>query len=436
MIEILTAAVACLAMTGLGVLAVLVRRRNMHLWLRSYWFGSPVVNVDRRQATSAGPVAVSRRLWGKEPKRCEAGEGTSDDDRPLHVFIAVCDHFEPEWGRPGRATALERVRRWQTEYPRLFSEFRDNRGQVPQHTFFFPQDEYRPEYLDLLADLCEQGFGDVDVHLHHDGDTADTLRAKLGEFRDTLFHRHSLLRRDARTGHITYGFIHGNWALCNSRPDGRWCGVNAEIPVLRETGCYADFTLPSAPDVTQTRTVNSIYYATDRPGQPKSHDAGIRAEAGRPPVDDGLLMIQGPLALDWTHRKWGLLPRLENGSLHGSRPPSWERFRLWLQAGVHVRGRPDWRFVKLHTHGAKDGNIEMWLGEPMRRFHAELARQAGENRQLRFYYVTAWEMAQLVHQAERGAEQPSFPVGDRKATASEQTDAPVANIAEGYGIST
>ena len=46
---------------------------------------------------------------------------------------------------------------------------------------------------------------------------------------------------------VGYAFIHGNWSLCNSRPDGRYCGVNNELDVLRETGCYADFTLPSAP---------------------------------------------------------------------------------------------------------------------------------------------------------------------------------------------
>ena len=29
-----------------------------------------------------------------------------------------------------------------------------------------------------------------------------------------------------------YAFVHGNWALDNSRPDGRWCGIDAELPRL------------------------------------------------------------------------------------------------------------------------------------------------------------------------------------------------------------
>ncbi|MGE0374240.1 MAG: hypothetical protein AB7Q45_02405, partial [Planctomycetaceae bacterium] len=150
-------------------------------------------------------------------------------DEPVHVFIALCDHFEPEFGRPPRTVSLARVDRWVEEYPQLFDTFRDADGRPPQHTFFFPQDEYRPEYLDRLAELCQAGFGDVDVHLHHDNDTAEGLRDKLDSFRETLHHRHGLLRRDPVSGGIVYGFIHGNWALCNSRIDGRWCGVDEEL---------------------------------------------------------------------------------------------------------------------------------------------------------------------------------------------------------------
>src|SRR5438132_607974 len=80
---------------------------------------------------------------------------------------------------------------------------------------------------------------------------AGRFRRKLVWFRDVLAQRHGLLARDRTTGALGYGFIHGNWALCNSRPDGRWCGVNNELEILRATGCYADFTMPSAPHPTQ-----------------------------------------------------------------------------------------------------------------------------------------------------------------------------------------
>ena len=101
-----------------------------------------------------------------------------------------------------------------------------------RHTFFFPAEEYEPEHLDALAGLCGAGFGEVEVHLHHDGDTSENLRRTLEGFKATLADRHGLLARDPSTGAPTYAFIHGNWALDNSRPDGRWCGVNDELDVL------------------------------------------------------------------------------------------------------------------------------------------------------------------------------------------------------------
>jgi hypothetical protein len=217
------------------------------------------------------------------------------------------------------------------------------------------------------------------------------------------FAGHGLLSRDA-AGALRYGFVHGNWALDNSDPQGRHCGVRNELRILRETGCYADFTLPSAPVRTQTRTINSLYYArgTD---EPKSHDRGRRVRADRQPksaADDELLLVQGPLALNWQRRKFGLLPRVENGDLTAANPPTRERLQLWLDCRIAVEGRPGWLFVKLHTHGAKPENTRMLLGEPMRAFHRTLAEIAAADRSLRFHYVTARELVNILHAAEAG----------------------------------
>lgn len=330
------------------------------------------------------------------------------DEGPVDVFVAVCDHYEPEWGNPSREEALSRVNHWCTEYPRQFAEFRDVDGRPPRHTFFFPQDQYRPEYIDPLADLCRDGFGEFDIHLHHHNDTPEGLTEKLSVFRDVLFHRHGMLRRDPHTGLIVYGFIHGNWALNNSRRDGCWCGVDHEIPILLKTGCYADFTLPSAPSDTQTRTINSIYYAADVPGSCKSHDTGTPSAVGQSPPPNSLLMVQGPLGFDYTRRKFGVLPRIENADLTAKHPPSIQRLHLWLNAGVMVQGRPEWRFIKLHTHGCKTGNIDMLLGERMRLFHQELAELHSLQPNFRYHYVSAWEMANLVHRAEQNLGLPRF----------------------------
>ena len=363
---------ACVLTGAVVAVWLLLRQRNMDQWIRGHIF----------------PDKSKTRIdWRTQP---------------VDVFIAVCDHYEPEWNKPDFATSLSRVERWVKEYPEVYGRFRDSSGRPPQHTFFYPQDEYKPEYLDALAPLIEAGYGEVEIHLHHDNDTEDGLREKLTSFRDTLYHRHNMLRRDPVTGEIVYSFIHGNWALCNSRPDGRWCGVKNELNILRETGCYADLTMPSAPSNTQTSTINSIYYAQDKPGECKSHDRGISAAVNQTPPDHSLLMIQGPLTLDWGNRKFGVIPRIENSDLHVNRPPTWRRLELWLDAAVTVQGKPDWLFVKLHTHGCKDGNIDTLLSDQVHGFHNDLAEFAQANENFRYHYVTAWDMANLIHQAERG----------------------------------
>lgn len=313
---------------------------------------------------------------------------------PVHLIFAICDHYEPKRGGVSAEKARARVRQWVDEYPRQFDRFRDAHGRPPQYSFFYPADEYDPELVEMVAGLCRRGYGEVEVHLHHDHDTADNLRNTLLEFKRTLHERHGLLARDRRTGEVVYGFIHGNWALDNSRHDGRWCGVNNELDVLRETGCYADFTMPSAPSETQTRKVNRIYWAVDDPKRPKSHDTGVDVGTARQP-ENGLLMIQGPLVLDWKKRKWGILPGLENSCLQGNQAPSISRLNRWIDAGVKVTTKPHWYFVKLYTHGVWEPNQDVLLGEPMVRFYEQLQQRTAEDPNFHVYYVTARQMANL-----------------------------------------
>ena len=288
-------------------------------------------------------------------------------------------------------------------YPRLAERFADADGRPPQHTFFFPEEDYRPELLDALAALCGKGFGDVEVHLHHDNDTPAALRDRLGAFTEALFHRHGLLRRGA-DGRITFGFVHGNWALDNARPDGRWCGVNNEISILLEAGCYADFTLPAAPDPSQTRTINSIYYAVDDPARPRSHEYGIPVRVNAQPPPNGLLIVQGPLTFDMRRWIWKVFPGLENGAIDSSdgHLPTLDRFAAWVDAGVAVAGRPEWVFVKVHTHGAVEDNAVALLGPTMDAFHTDINRVFNDSSRYRLHYVTAYEMATLVKAAEAG----------------------------------
>lgn len=323
-----------------------------------------------------------------------------------HLIFCVCDHFEPYRDGADAETARQTVRDWLAAYPPSVESFRDAAGRPPRHTFFYPQEEYDPILLDSLAAFCRLGFGEVEIHLHHRHDTAEGFREKLVTFRDALHGKHGLLGEDSSPSPVRYAFIHGNWSLCNSRPDGDWCGVNEELGILAETGCYADFTFPSAPSPTQPRIVNALYYARDIPGCPRGADQGVRVEAidrakaTSVQIPPPLLLITGPLALNWKRRKWGILPRLENAEIAGGNPPTPDRIRLWARQQIGVAGRPDWVFVKVHTHGCVPGNARVLLGESMRQAHEVLQREFNDGRNWQLHYVTAREMHNLVKAAE------------------------------------
>lgn len=365
-------AVVVLVLLVLGAGALLavwlaLRSRNMHIWLRSY-------------------LARPRR-------RDVAG--------PVHVMFCFVDHFEPMWGKADAETQRRRVERWCREYREMAGRHRDADGRPPQHGFFYPEEEYVEAYLDDIAALCADGFGEIEIHLHHDDDTPDHFSSTMRRFRDLLHRRHGALPLDPRTGEPAFAFIHGNWSLDNSRPDGRWCGINNELVLLRELGCYADFTLPSAPSDTQTSTVNSIYYATDDPERPKSHDRGTPVRVGGSASGD-LMIVQGPLGLNWRERRLGVMPRIENADVRRSCPPTPARVDQWVRTGIHVEGRPDWVFVKIHTHGTQERDMDTLLGDAMHAMHDHLERNYNDGRRHVLHYVTAREVYNIVKAAEAG----------------------------------
>jgi hypothetical protein len=307
--------------------------------------------------------------------------------QPRHLLFAICDHFEPRWQQPPAAQAMERVRAWETGYPEMTRKFRDADGRPPRHSFFFPGEEYDPSYLDGLARLAKAGYGEVELHLHHDNDNEANLRRTIGGYLE-LFTRHGHLARDP-DGRARYAFIHGNWALANGLSDGSLCGVNAEIPLLWETGCYADFTFPSAPNESQPNIVNQIYWPVGDLTRKRSYEQGERARVGVV-RQDRVLLIEGPLTL--MLRKSRMPVRIEAGDLTGQLPPDARRIRNWVGQNVHVEGRPEWVFVKVHTHGAQERNAASLLGAGGRVLHETLTTRYNDGRRWILHYVTAREM--------------------------------------------
>lgn len=323
---------------------------------------------------------------------------------PRHVFFSIVDHFEPFWHNQDPALALERVRRWRSRYPEIAQRYRDGGGNSPRHAFFYPQEEYplEPRCMELLAEVHRLGFGDVEIHLHHDRDSSAALREKLAGFRDALRDSHGLLHDDPTTHGPVYAFIHGNWVLGNSGPRGEYCGVDDELVVLRETGCYADFTLPSAPHPAQPPVINRIYYAAGDHRRPRPHFRGVDARVGNPGCD-GPLLVPGPLCLNWRQRRRGIFPAIENGDLTGSNPPAPDRVDAWVRTGVAVKGFPRWVFVKVHTHGAQERNSERLLGDgpgSLGALFADLLARYNDGTDHVLHFSTPWEIYRAVRALE------------------------------------
>lgn len=323
---------------------------------------------------------VTRKLRGIEPGR--------------HIIIAICDHFEPLHGGATLVRGQKRVATWREEYPELARDFVDDDGHPPRHSFFFPGEEYHFELVEPLAELCELGLGEVEIHLHHDGDTRESLRRSLDRALRDL-DRHGLVASTPKGP--KWAFIHGNWALGNGRPDGRWCGVDDELELLWQLGCYADFTFPSAPDVCQPPHANGIFYPAGDIRKRRAYDRRELAYAGKG-TRDRVLLITGPLAL--AKRENSLAPRIEASALTAKDPATKARLRTWIDCHAHVRGRPEWVFVKLHTHGAPEAQAACLLGPAQRAFHEAVQsfRRAG----CFVHYVTAREMFNIATAAMEG----------------------------------
>jgi len=323
---------------------------------------------------------------------------------PVHLIIGVADHFEPSFvPNVPHGTYVElgeqerRVERWCREYSTLIDPFRDHDGRPFRRTYFFPAEQSHRSVLERLAEHCAEGWGEIEIHLHHGVECADTAantRRVILRFRDMLEKLGCLSRMDG-VGAPRYAFVHGNWALANSGNGGA-CGVDNEMQILAETGCYGDFTLPSAPDVSQVAKVNSLYECGLPMHQRAPHRRGSDLVVGRSPKVFPL-MIQGPLVLDFENggRAWSV-PRIENSNLTTRNPPTMRRLNLWKDAAITVRGRPEWIFIKLHCHGMDPGNAIGLLGEPMRTFLRDLVEGSSAGRAYGLHFVTAREMVNIV----------------------------------------
>jgi hypothetical protein len=302
------------------------------------------------------------------------------------------DHFEP--------ASADQLREWIDAYDTIASRHGDSCGRKPQHTWFYWGKD-RAELMELKRG-CDRGLGEVEIHLHHSHDTAAGMKTELEE--RLLIFREAGLR--ASGPRIPYAFIHGYWSLDNSCGDS-YCGVNNELRVLKETGCFADFTFP-ANRRAQPSKINSIYYAVDDPLKPKSYDTGIDVETGKSATGD-LMIFQGPGTRSG-YSRLGKLPLAQKilerlfvySDISHTALPTPRRVRAWVRQNIHVKGRPEWVFVKVHMHGARYKDYRIFFGKSAERMYSVLENEYNDGRNWVLHYVTAREAYNIVKAAEAG----------------------------------
>ncbi|HEX2959664.1 MAG TPA: hypothetical protein VHO70_22700 [Chitinispirillaceae bacterium] len=319
-----------------------------------------------------------------------------DPKTPVDVYIAFCDHYRPFTGKVSQEIAELRVVTWCREYERIARQHIDSSGNHPVHTVFYSESDYNPYFLDTIARCCRNGLMDVEILIDHNRDTPGNFKRKIEEYRDVLFHHHGLLRKDMQ-GKITYGFIHGRWALDNARPDGKFCGVHNEVSILKKTGCYADFTYPSAPDITQPPIINSIYFAPVGSRRFVSHEKGSLLQPGTWNFND-LLCIQGPLSIT-SNNPIHFPITVDRGEIGFNAPFSKNRMEKWLLRAPRINGNDSSIFLKLYTDGMVDKTIRYLFSENgLHQFWSTLEQCYDGNGFFRIHYVSAWSMYNKIRQ--------------------------------------
>ncbi len=74
--------------------------------------------------------------------------------------------------------------------------------------------------------------------------------------------------------------------------------------------------------------------------------------------------------------------------------------REWLDADIHVRGRPEWVFVKVFTHGCQSEDLLLARGGLDRLLDA--VERTAADRGLALHYMTAREAVNVIRAAEAG----------------------------------
>jgi len=147
--------------------------------------------------------------------------------------------------------------------------------------------------------------------------------------------------------------------------------------------------------------VNKMYYVEDDPKKPKSYDRGREVVVGGAPWGD-LLMVSGIIGIRWKSRVHRFKPSIEASNISFSDYPFPARIDFWVRNAVTIKGRPEWLFIKLHSHGAYEDDWNAVLRQQADAMYSYLEEQYNDGKKYALHYVSAREMYNLIKAAEAG----------------------------------
>ena len=312
-------------------------------------------------------------------------------EQTVDIMLLFVDHFELN----GHADRLEA---WEVRYPQIAKKHFDSDGHHPKHSLFYAMDLMHEHELERLQHLVTEGVGEFELHWHHDHDTEETFSHKLTEAMK-IFHKYGYMKPYKEGQNACFSFIHGDWSLGNSRGE-KYCGVDNEISLLMEAGCYGDYTFPALFNEAQPPMINNIYYSTNN-DQKASYFKGRVASVDQSQTDDEFMVFQGPLTINWKDWRHKWHPTIEDGDI--SRFPTHDdpkRIDSWIRQKIHVKGQPTWQFVKIFCHGAQDH--QSVVSDTTDRMFEYLETNYNDGKRYRLHYVSAREAYNIVKAAEDG----------------------------------
>ena len=331
---------------------------------------------------------------------------------PTDIIVSFVDHWEPNVAS-GAGPVLE----WAQRYAAFANRHRDWDGRPLRHSWFQANTNQSdtPEAMRALTEpilrLCYDGYGEIGIHIHHgeQGTQEENYARFVSQTRAFIeaLHRYGIAVTAEERPRTAFGFVHGMWALDNSRdlgglgtgiPNPQHCGVNRELQALRELGCFADFTFPAWGPMNPIIR-DAFFYAQDDDSTGSYRRDGNTRLMSVGGADWGDLLIMSGPSDPW--------PAVDAA---GRLAP--ESFDEWAAKGVGVGGQNDWVFVKIHCHGyqqslisqpdsLREGVAALW-GDTAERFWSYVESTYNDGVLYRLHYVSAREAYNIAKAGEAG----------------------------------